>query len=172
MLVFRWVNEDLVAHEEFIGLYLTARITSAALVTIIEDTILRMNIKLEHCHGQCYDGASAMTGMKNGVANVIASRESRTIFSHCYGHALNLGVGDTNKQCQLMKSSLEVVAEISKLIKKSPKKDSVFQKLKSDLAPDAPGFHDIVLCPTLCVLHLSRVYWTIMKSYSVYGMTP
>ena len=66
-----------------------------------------------------------MTGIKYGVAKVIISRESRAIFSHCYGHALKLGVGDTIKQCQLMKFSLEVVAEISKLIKKSPKRDSI-----------------------------------------------
>lgn len=164
VLVFRWVSEDLVAHEEFIGLYLTESITSAALVAIIEDTILRMNIKLEHCRGQCYDGASAMTGVKNGVSKVIASKESQAIFSHCYGHALNLGVGDTIKQCQLMKSSLEVVAEISKLIKKSPKRDSVFQKLKSDLAPDTPGFR--VLCPTRWTVRAASLQ-SVLDNYEV-----
>jgi len=55
-------------------------------VTIIEDIILRMNIKLEHCHGQCYDGASTMSGTNKGVAKVIATKESRTIYTHCYGH--------------------------------------------------------------------------------------
>jgi hypothetical protein len=79
---------------KFIDLYLTESISSAALVTIIEDTMLCMNIKLEHC----YDGASAMTGIKNGV---IASGESQAIFSHCYGYALNLGVGDTIKRASL-----------------------------------------------------------------------
>lgn len=57
-------------------MYLTASITAAALVAIIEDTLLRMNIKLEHCRGQCYDGASTMSGAKSGVATVIASKES------------------------------------------------------------------------------------------------
>ena len=101
------------------GLDYTDSITAAALVVIIEGTILRMNIKLEHCRGQCYDGASTMSGAKKGVAKTIADKESRAIFIHCYGHALNLGVGDTIKQCHLMKSALEVIAEISKLIKKS-----------------------------------------------------
>ena len=110
--MFRWVGDNLVAHEEFIGLYLTDSITAAALVAIIEDTILRMNIKLDYCRGQCYDGASTMSGAKKGVAKVIANKESRAIFTHCYGHALNLGVGDTIKQCHLMKSALDVMAEI------------------------------------------------------------
>ena len=45
-----------------------------------------------------------------------------------------------------MKSALDVMGEISKLIKLSPKRDAVFQKLKADLAPETPGFR--VLCPT------------------------
>ena len=110
VLVFRWVGEDLVPHEDFIGLYLTDSIAATALVDIIEDVILRMNIKLEHCRGQCYDGASTMSGTKKGVAKVIATKESRAIYTHCYGHALNLGVGDTVKQCHLMKSALDVIS--------------------------------------------------------------
>ena len=81
VLVFRWVSEDLVAHEQFIGLYLTESISLAALIKMIEDTILRMNIKLENCRGQCYDGASAMTGIKNGVATVIVSRVTSHLLS-------------------------------------------------------------------------------------------
>ena len=96
-----------------------------------------------------------MTAAKNDVAKAITSKESRLIFSHCYGHALNLGVGDTIKQYQLIKSSLEVVAEISKLIKKSPKRDAIFQKLKSDLSPDTPGFR--VLCPTWWTVHAASL---------------
>lgn len=164
VLAFRWVDEDLAAHEDFIGMYLTDSIASAALVAIIEDTILRMNIKLEHCRGQCYDGASTMSGAKNGVATVIASKESRAIFTHCYGHALNLGVGDTIKQCQLMKSALEVVGEISKLIKWSPKRDAVFQKLKADLTPETPGFR--VLCPTRWTVRAASLQ-SVLDNYEV-----
>ena len=171
VLAFRWVDENLAAHEDFVGLYLTDNITSAALVTIIEDTILRMNIKLEHCRGQCYDGASTMCGARKGVATVIANKESRAIFTHCYGHALNLGVGDTIKQCHLMKSALEAVAEISKLIKKSPKRDALFQKLKSELATESPGFR--TLCPTrwtvraACLQSVLDNYKVLLGTWSV-----
>ena len=164
VLAFRWVDEDLAAHEEFVGLYLTDNITSAALVAIIEDTILRMNIKLEHCRGQCYDGASTMCGAKKGVATVIANKESRAIFTHCYGHALNLGVGDTIKQCHLMKSGLEAVMEISKLIKKSPKRDALFHKLKSELAAESPGFR--TLCPTRWTVRAASLQ-SVLDNYEV-----
>ena len=45
-----------------------------------------------------------------------------------------------------MKSSPDVVFEISKLIKTSPKRDAIFKKLKEEIAIDTPGFR--VLCPT------------------------
>ena len=41
---------------------------------------------------------------------------------------------------------LDTTNEISKLLKFSPKRDAHFSKLKSELAPDTPGFR--VLCPT------------------------
>ena len=44
-----------------------------------------------------------------------------------------------------MRSCHDAVFEITKLIKKSPKRDAIFQKLKHDLATDTPSFR--VLCP-------------------------
>ena len=146
VLVFRWVDDALVAHEEFVGLYLTDSITSEALVAVIKDTLVRLNLKIQHCRGQCYDGASSMCGSRKGVAKKLLDEEPRAIFTHCYGHALNLAVGDCVKQCRVMKMALDVVAEVSKLVKKSPKRDAAFDKLKADLAPETPGFR--VLCPT------------------------
>ena len=105
-----------------------------------------------------------MSGAKKGVAKTIANKESRAIFTHCYGHALNLGVGDTIKQCHLMKSALEVIAEISKLIKKSPKRDALFQKLKSELAPDSPGFR--MLCPTRWTVRAASLQ-SVLDNYEV-----
>ena len=45
-----------------------------------------------------------------------------------------------------MKDALDVTHEISKLIKKSPRREGIFQKLKQDLTPDSPGVR--VLCLT------------------------
>ena len=94
-----------------IAAYQTDSITAASLLKIIEDTLLHLNLKLEMCHGQCYDGASVMSGVKNGIAKRISDKEPRVVFTHCYGHALNLAVGDTVKSSKIMKSSLETVHE-------------------------------------------------------------
>ena len=87
-----------------------------------------------------------MTGVRNGVAKQISSEESRAVFSHCYGHALNLAVGDTIKKIKVLKDVFDVIYEVTKLIKFSPKRDAVFEKLKEAVSSDNAGFR--VLCPT------------------------
>ena len=39
---------------------------------------------------QCYDGASAMSGYKRGVATKSREEEPRAMYMHCYSHSLNL----------------------------------------------------------------------------------
>ena len=121
VIVVRWVDDAFNAHEDFIGLYVTGSTNAQALVAIIKDILLRLNLNLGNCRGQCYDGASTMSGLRNGVAKLILDKEPKALYTHCYGHALNLAVWDCVKQCSLMLSAFDVVAEISKLVKKSPK---------------------------------------------------
>ena len=123
VLMVRWVDDSFTAYEEFIGLHVTGSTTAQALIGIIKDTLLRLILKLADCCAQCYDGGSTMAGPRNGVAKLLLDEEPHALYTHCYGHALNLAVGDCVKQCGLMRSALDVVAEISKLVKKSPKRD-------------------------------------------------
>ena len=60
-----------------------------------------MNLSLAKARGQCYDGTSNMAEIKNGVATQIQKVESRAIFTHCYGHSLNLAAGDMVKKVKL-----------------------------------------------------------------------
>ena len=87
-----------------------------------------------------------MKGPRSGVAKQLLDEEPRAIYTHCYGHSLNLAISDTIKGCKIMKDSLDFIFEVSKLVKFSPKRDVHFEKLKHELAPDSPGFR--VLCPT------------------------
>ena len=49
-----------------------------------------MDLTLSKCRGQCYDGASNMSGSRNGVAARLHAEEKRGVYTHCYGHAFNL----------------------------------------------------------------------------------
>lgn len=93
-ICIRWVNEN---HENFIGLYQVNDITAETLTNSIKDALLQVQMDLSMCWGQCYDGASNMSGIKNGVAAQIMSTEKRAVYMHCYAHALNLAVSYTYK---------------------------------------------------------------------------
>lgn len=64
---------------------------------------------------QCYDGASNMSGCRSGIAKQITDLESRALYTHCYGHSLNLAVGDTVKRIKVLRDVMDITYEISGL---------------------------------------------------------
>lgn len=148
VVCLRWVSTKFKAHEEFIGLYQVESIEAESLHRVISDVFLRLNLAVSKVRGQCYDGASAMSGAKSGVAVRVQAEEPGAVFTHCYGHSLNLVCVDTIRQSnltvgKLMQDALDTTHEITKLIKKSPHRNAVFKRLKEELAPGI-----CVLCPT------------------------
>ena len=150
VMVLRWVSEDLEVNEEFLGLYHVRSIDAATLTIAAKDTLCRMNLPLSKLRGQCYDGASAMSGAKSGVAKRIQEEEPRAVYTHCYGHSVNLATCDAIKESKPIKSALETTHEITKLIKFSPCREGIFKQIKSssNATSDShsPGLR--VLCPT------------------------
>lgn len=128
VLVLRWVDDDLIVHEDFIGLYNVPSISADTLTVVIKDCLQRLNLPISKIRSQCYDGASNMTGAKKGVAKQIQDIEKRAVFIHCYGHALNLACGDAMKGCKILKTALETTREITKLVKFSPKREVLFKE--------------------------------------------
>jgi len=135
-ICIRWVGDDLVDHEDFIGLYQVDSINAECLTHAIKDTLLRMNISLSSCRGQCYDGASTMSGSKTGVVARLCSEEKSAVCSHCYGHALNLAIGTTIKQSTVCSDAMDIAFEVTKLIKFSPKRNAIFDQIKEENAAE------------------------------------
>ena len=131
--------------------------------TAIKDVLIKMNLPSEKLCGKRYDGANAMSSSKCGVAKRICDLKPQAVYTHCYGHALNLAAGDTLKQSKLMKGALETTQEITKLIKYSPQRDGIFQGLKDTLpAESTPGIR--VFCPTRWTVRAESIHsiWPIM----------
>ena len=63
----RSLNDDLVPHEDLIGLYKVPNICEDFLVSCIRDALICMNLYMNKCRGQCYNGASNMAAKKTGV---------------------------------------------------------------------------------------------------------
>ena len=113
VMCLRWIDSTLTAHEDFIGLYEVDSTQVAVLFKVIEDVLLRLGISINSVRGQCYDGASAMSGLRGGVATMLQKKEPRAIYTHCYGHSLNLACMDAIKKCSALRNSPDIVQEIT-----------------------------------------------------------
>ena len=166
----RWVSTDLEVHEEFVGLYEIDDISANTIVQSLQDCLIRMNLQWNRCREQCYDCASNMAGSRNGVATQILTSEPRALYTHCYGHFLNLAMCDTTKQCKLTRDAMDVTYEISKLLKFSPKRNAQFDKIKQELSPDLTGFR--VRCHTRWTVGQKpdRAYRIIIMCYKSSGI--
>ena len=71
VIYIRWIDAtQLCEHKDVIGLYHVDAIDAKTLVAAIEDVILRLGHNFARCRGQCYDGASNMTGSRVWNAKV------------------------------------------------------------------------------------------------------
>ncbi|CAB4062026.1 unnamed protein product [Lepeophtheirus salmonis] len=59
------------------------------------------NIDINHCVGQCYDGASVMPGSNNGVQEKFRKEVPQAIYIHCYAHRLYLVLVDSVRYVKL-----------------------------------------------------------------------
>ena len=121
-----------------------------------------LNLCVAKLRGQCYDGAATMSGTRAGVATSLLEEKPRAIFTHCYGHSLNLACSDTIQHCRLMRDTHDIVYEVTKLIKKSPRRDATLQRLKQELCIQLSGIH--ALCPTRWTVHAEALH-SVVDNY-------
>ena len=136
--------------EEFVGFYETSSTISEVLVRVIKDVLLRLDIKLNRCRGQTYDGAASMSGVNTGVTARIATEEKRALNTKCLAYSLNLDVQDPTKSNSLIGDVLVEIQQLNNLIRSSAKRLGIFETIQKELSPEVPSLKP--LCPT---------WWTV-----------
>ena len=126
----RWVDDCFNIREEFLGFYEVKNIKSDTIGFAIKDILLRIQISLDKCRGQCYDGASNTLGKKSGAAKQIFDIQPKAHYTHCHCHSLSLSVKDLTKQSKLLSDTMDSAGEIAILIKFSPKREIMLNTLK------------------------------------------
>ncbi|CAG2243937.1 unnamed protein product [Mytilus edulis] len=136
VVCLRWIDDHLQAHEDLIGLYKVDNTQAATIAESIKDVLVGLNVNIGNCRGQTYDGASAMAGRKSGVQQRIKEIEPKALYNHCHGHLLNLACADNIKKNESLSSAMDTAYEITKLVKKSPNRDTHLEKNCKDAATD------------------------------------
>lgn len=126
---------------------------------------------MSRCRGQCYDGASNMSGVRNGVKTQLLRQEKRALYTHCYGHVLSLSVADTIKNIALLRSCMDTTHEISKLLQYSPKRANLFKEIKVNMCDETSSFAPqdglCVMRPSVALLIITPLYWSYGKLFWV-----
>ena len=131
VICLRSVNENFEIREDFVGLYQLQSTKSENIFSVLTEVLQEFNLPLSKLRGQSYDEAANMSGSKNGVVRKIQDIENRAVYIHCYGHLLNLATSDCVKKSIILKDSLDIAYEISKLIKLSPKREAKLQDMET-----------------------------------------
>ena len=126
----RWVNGNYEVSEGPVGLFALPNTTSNSVTEVIKHLFVRCDLPLSLCRGQVYDGAVTMQGRRTRVATQIRDSNPAALSVHCFGHCLKLCLQDVARQILTLRDALDIVREIGKLIKYSPKRSHLFsQKL-------------------------------------------
>ena len=92
--------------------------------------MLRTQISLDNCKGQCYEGASNMLGKKSGVAKQIRDIQPKAFATHCYCHSLSLSVKEATKESKMLSDTMDTSGKIVILVKYSPKRKQKLESIK------------------------------------------
>ncbi len=131
----RWVDDEFIIHEDPVELIHVPKTDSATLTSALKDCLIRLCLPITQCRGQAYDGASNMSGHLNGIAAQIAKDVPAALFLHCFAHCTNLCLQTVGRQCVPIRDALDLIMELSKLIRYSPKRSTLFSTLQTQLSP-------------------------------------
>lgn len=92
-------------------------------MSVIKDVLLKLQLSLAYCRGQCYNGASIMLGHKTAVAKRIQEVQPKAHSTQGHEHSLSLSVKDTIKNCKLLLNAMDTEKEVVTLINFSPKRN-------------------------------------------------
>ena len=134
----RYVDKNLVPHEEFVGLYEMTGTTGKELANMIKDVLLRLNLSLDGLRGQTYDGAANMSGKYSGAQVYLSQEQPLALYVHCGPHCVNLITQAACEASPVIRDALQWVHELGRLFGISGKFKTIF---KSIATSDTGSFH-------------------------------
>lgn len=167
-LSIRWVDNNFSIHEDVLGLIQLPDTKAATIFCAIKDILIRCSLPLSQCRGQAFDGASNMSGIKNGVQALVKAEASQALYVHCLAHNLNLCLKDVTNTCEMIRNVMDFIYNLIQLIRFSPKRLSLFDSLRKDVALNSGETTTSLrmLCPTRWTVRHNSID-SIVKNYQI-----
>ena len=107
---FWWIDTELHVHEDFVGMH---TIESKKSDTVLSKMSLHASTSLYlTAMNDVTIGANNMTVYKKKVSTQILEESPLAFLTHCYGHALNLAIGDMIKQERQLRSTVDTTYKL------------------------------------------------------------
>ena len=111
----RYVDENFVSHEVFVGFYKADGTTGLALSNILKDIFLRLGLPIKNLRFQTYDGAGNMTGKDNGCQAIIKQSQPLALYVHCGPHVTNLVAKYICNEIKEIRNALKHIQDLGKI---------------------------------------------------------
>ncbi|CAF2826570.1 unnamed protein product [Rotaria sp. Silwood2] len=85
----RSVDDNYEIFEDILGLYELSRQDAPTIVEAICDVLTRCGLNVLDCRGQCYDGASNMSGVYGSVSALVLNQQPKAMYVYCTSHSLD-----------------------------------------------------------------------------------
>lgn len=131
-IVLRYVIHDEVC-ERVIGLKHVTSTSGQSLFDTLRNSLDELNLSLENCVANSFDGAANMCGQYKGVSAKLSEIIANHVHTWCYAHVLNLVISDTTQCLTLCVSFFSCVQEAYVFFKDSYKRFAVYEKEKPSL---------------------------------------
>lgn len=118
-LALRYIFNDEIK-EVFVDFLQVERITGEVLGSTTVEWLLSHNVCLTDMRGQCYEGASNMSGARSGCRAIVHQSAPLAQYFHCASHRLNLAVISACK-IPALRNAESYISEITRFFSFSPK---------------------------------------------------
>ncbi|XP_046862976.1 52 kDa repressor of the inhibitor of the protein kinase-like [Xenia sp. Carnegie-2017] len=137
-LVLRFVDEEFNIREEFFRfIHCSEGMSGKNLASMILKCLNEeLNLNIQDCRGQWYDGAGAVAGCINSLAARIKNLNGKAIYTHCFSHRLNLSICGTCA-VQYVRNVLEHVKEVANFFNSSQCRQLILEKCIRENCPDS-----------------------------------
>ena len=126
---FRTCNDEYEVSEDFIGIFECSQgLSSDALLSYIEDILLRYHLDGKKMAGMGFDGAAAMRCLAKKMKENVAPN---ALYIHCLAHCNELVVKDAIKESTLLSPSLELCQSLGAIVGAYPKRIQVFEDIQN-----------------------------------------
>ena len=136
-IIVRYVTAFGFIREAVVGLIKAGSTAAANLCSVVDARLEELRLSVNDIVGQCYDGASNMSGHTSGLQARLKDLSIRKpIFVHCCAHVFNLVLLDICKQVSTCARTFKLLHSVYVVVEGSPKHHGEYMTLIADLGLD------------------------------------